>query len=82
MVLHAGPGDQLSGTAEPKRPIAGLGERGWCAVVEVVVGAALSSASSHSPISYVPSGLSAKRIGWISMGQGSEKEGKRLEGVK
>ncbi|CAB1430798.1 unnamed protein product [Pleuronectes platessa] len=39
----AGPGDQLSGTAEPKRPIAGLRERGWCAVVEVVVGAALSS---------------------------------------
>lgn len=57
-MLHAEPGDQLSGTAQPRQPIGEWGERGWCAV-ERGWGAALSHASTHSS---VPSGMSARRI--------------------
>lgn len=73
MVLHTGPGDQLSGTAEPNQPIGKRGRRGRCAVVLKGVGrgggAVLSRPSSHSPTKGVPSGLSAKSISWMSRGR-------------
>lgn len=68
MVLHAGPGDQHSGMTEPEQPVGWWGQRGWCTVWEGRGGAVLSHISSHNPTHSVPSGLSGKRISWISRG--------------
>ena len=69
MVLHAGPGDQLSGTAKP------IGEWGREGGREGGGWAALSHTFGHNPGRSVPSGLSAKRISWMS--KGSRKKIKR-----